>query len=196
MIRDRDAIFRTRARFPTGSVASVLDGPNRRKNPPLQIAGMRERHRRGRFPISDDPQVRAVLITAEVTASASGMYLGARPSPKPEGPDSRRRHHLRSAWAAVGGARRLSRKLWSSKADRIAAVNGARGRPGAPTSARPRATFFCSSSLAPRFMCEPFANWGLVSPCRPVARYLLPRLVGLTLGPRLEVMASRGRDRC
>jgi 2-(1,2-epoxy-1,2-dihydrophenyl)acetyl-CoA isomerase len=129
-----------------------------------------------------DPQVRAVLITAEGDAFCAGMDLSASTVTQAGKPGFNPRA---TSEALRYGVQTFIRELWELDKPTIAAVNGAAVGPGAHLAL---ACDFVLVHPRTRFMWT-FAKWGLVADAG--GAYLLPRLVGL---PRAKamVMLSEG----
>ena len=127
-----------------------------------------------------DPQVRAVLITAEGDAFCAGMDLGASTVAQAGKPGFASRT---TSEALRIGVQTMIRELWQLDKPTIAAVNGAAVGPGAHLAL---ACDFVFVQPRTRFMWT-FAKWGLVADAG--GAYLLPRLVGL---PRAKAMVMLG----
>jgi len=127
-----------------------------------------------------DPQVRAVLITAEGDAFCAGMDLGASTVAQAGKPGFASRT---TSEALRIGVQTMIRELWEIDKPTIAAVNGAAVGPGAHLAL---ACDFVFVQPRTRFMWT-FAKWGLVADAG--GAYLLPRLVGL---PRAKAMVMLG----
>jgi len=136
-----------------------------------------------------DPDVRALLVTANGDAFCSGMDLSASTVAKASQPG----YETRTTSEALRvGVQSFIRELWELDKPTVAAVNGAAVGPGAHLAL---ACDFVLVHEETRFMWS-FAKWGLVVDAG--GAYLLPRLVGL---PRAKAMVmlgegARGREAC
>lgn len=129
-----------------------------------------------------DPEVRAVLLTAEGDAFCSGMDLRQSTVRDAGSPDFDPRT---TSETLRGGIQRIVRELWELDKPTIAAVHGAAVGPGAHLAL---ACDFVLTTPPARFMWS-FSNWGLVVDAG--GAYLLPRLVGL---PRAKAMILLGEE--
>jgi 2-(1,2-epoxy-1,2-dihydrophenyl)acetyl-CoA isomerase len=117
-----------------------------------------------------DPEVRAVMITAEGDSFCAGMDLSASTVAQAGKPGFVPRT---TSEALRAGVQTLIRELWELDKPTIAAVNGAAVGPGAHLAL---ACDFVFVHPQTRFIWT-FAKWGLVADAG--GAYLLPRLVGL-----------------
>ena len=164
-------------RDPDGIGRIVLDRPDAKNA--LTIA-MRDGIVEAVRDFRSDPQVRAVLITAEGDAFCAGMDLGASTVAQAGKPGFASRT---TSEALRIGVQTMIRELWEIDKPTIAAVNGAAVGPGAHLAL---ACDFVFVQPRTRFMWT-FAKWGLVADAG--GAYLLPRLVGL---PRAKAMVMLG----
>src|SRR5436309_5481608 len=127
-----------------------------------------------------DPNVRAVLVTADGDAFCAGMDLSASTVAQAgaEGFNPRT-----TSEALRSGVQTFIRELWELDKPTVAAVNGVAIGPGAHLAL---ACDFVLVHERTRFVWT-FAKWGLVVDAG--GAYLLPRLVGL---PRAKAMVLLG----
>ena len=129
-----------------------------------------------------DPNVRAVLVTADGDAFCAGMDLSASTVAQAgaEGFNPRT-----TSEALRSGVQTFIRELWELDKPTVAAVNGVAIGPGAHLAL---ACDFVLVHERTRFVWT-FAKWGLVVDAG--GAYLLPRLVGL---PRAKAMVMLGES--